>query len=827
VKKTQFCGVKLINVIPMKLKCLLSIPMFLVVVFSFFQCASENDSSEKDDSYLFMVKDGVSAADTFQIKTYDISNFVIPDFVPANTFPYYENEKWGFANKGGEIVIPCQYDNCGFFTNGVAWVMKGNKYGLINKRGKLIIDYIYDGIGKYEQGVLPVKRDYLWGFIDTTGKQILPFLYEDFDLSDNQTIHVKQNRQWGLVDRNGKSIIQPIYNDNFSFDKGLAIVSRRDKKGVINKNGKELIDCKFDFVEKVNDSIFIVGIYKSYDKHIYGVMSISGKDKIPVIYKSLQNVVGQAVVAQSGDDFGLLSLNNDTLINFEYSGLKSGNTNLLAAKQGGLWGFIDFHNNTIIPFKYRDAEPFINKLAIVAKSASYGVINNKDEEIIPFQFYKITRAEQNIFKVGDNSLYGFYNSDGKKLTEIEYDYLDYHSYEDYTGYREEEMDFGKFVNGFAIVGKIGRVGMINSKGEVVVPLKYHHLLPFDRNGITVANFKDRKLLINSKGNELTETKFEKISFDESSGYYYAEKEMSYSDKERNRRKSFKVGYFDFNGYYYGKSQYDNIHYPPEQEIIEAIRVDYQEIMKGEKTRKYEHVLLDNGVKGSYSEQRFVVNDENAKTRYEYYYNHDLNRYGPFFIFIVDNSGGSKKENRFYYQHGKIVRWVGPDGKQLPISDAMYCPEEEHHMNARRHLIMFNNAKVLKNTTVNSRVKQIDALCQKINEDISLGRYKKGDTDNHYMGEYSSTHDTYLDKNGDKIYESSSESDEGGSNRNEKFFQNGKLIRDFHENSYYQLTEFDRNAGWFPEPYDITVYYFNGEPIRSYRTNAGIEEVEEL
>lgn len=795
-------------------------------VFLFLKCASDNENNDENKFEYLTGEDGISAADTFQLKTFDVSTFVIPDFVPANTFPYYENEKWGFANKGGEIVIPCQYDKCGFFSNGVAWVAKGDKYGAINKKGELIIDYIFDGVGQHKQGVIPVKRDFLWGFVDTTGKQLLPFLFEDFELSDNK-IHVKQNRQWGIVDRKGKQIIQPIYNNNFEFDNGLAIVSRRDKKGVISQNGHEVIDCKFDYVEKVNDSLFIVGIYKSYNNHQFGLMNVAGSTKIPVIYKKMQNVVGQAIIAGSNNDFGLLSYNNDTLIDFVYADLKSGNTNLLAAKRSGQWGFIDLHNNTIIPFDYQDAGPFINQLAIVAKSSSYGVINNKNEEIIPFLFNRITKVDQQIFKVEKSSGYGFYSSEGKPLTELEYDYLDYHAYEDYTGYREEEMDFGTFVNGYAIVGKIGRVGMINTKGEVVVPLKYHHLTPFDRNGIAVANFKDRKLLVNSKGSELTEAKFENILLDAASGYHYTLKKLPYLKNEKKYEHDINVGYFDFDGFYYGKSPYDNIHYPTEQEIIEAIRAEYQVIMKTEKSRKYEHGLLDNGLKGSYSEQRFVVNDLANKIRFEYYYHDDLNRYGPFFIFTIDNSGGSKKENRFYYQHGKIVRWVGPDGKQLPVSDALYCPEEERHMQARRHLIMFNNAKSLKNLTNNSRVNKIDALCKKISNDISAGLYKKGDTDNHMMGEYTSSHETYLDKNEKMIYEHSSQSDEGGSNMNEKFFQAGILIREYNENSYYQLTEQDRKAGWYPDSYNITVYYYNGDAFRSYKTNAGIEEIENL
>jgi len=51
--------------------------------------------------------------------------------------------KWGFIDTTGSIVIPCQYESCNGFSNGVAWVLVKTKdgkkkYGLINKSGKYI-----------------------------------------------------------------------------------------------------------------------------------------------------------------------------------------------------------------------------------------------------------------------------------------------------------------------------------------------------------------------------------------------------------------------------------------------------------------------------------------------------------------------------------------------------------------------------------------------------------------------------------------------------------------------------------------------------------------
>ena len=43
-----------------------------------------------------------------------------------------QNDKWGFINTKGEVVIPCVYDFAGGFSKGLAPVAQNDKYGYIN-----------------------------------------------------------------------------------------------------------------------------------------------------------------------------------------------------------------------------------------------------------------------------------------------------------------------------------------------------------------------------------------------------------------------------------------------------------------------------------------------------------------------------------------------------------------------------------------------------------------------------------------------------------------------------------------------------------------------
>ena len=50
------------------------------------------------------------------------------------------NDKWGFLNKSGNEVIPCQWNMVGWFSEGLAEVRDTNGlWGYINKKGELVI----------------------------------------------------------------------------------------------------------------------------------------------------------------------------------------------------------------------------------------------------------------------------------------------------------------------------------------------------------------------------------------------------------------------------------------------------------------------------------------------------------------------------------------------------------------------------------------------------------------------------------------------------------------------------------------------------------------
>jgi len=96
-----------------------------------------------------------------------------PDYVKDGLFRIKKNEKIGFANMNGEIVIMPKFDSAMPFSNGFSAVCIGGKsvveyehtkniggkWGFINKSGKLVVPLIYDQAWSVKDGKALVEKN--------------------------------------------------------------------------------------------------------------------------------------------------------------------------------------------------------------------------------------------------------------------------------------------------------------------------------------------------------------------------------------------------------------------------------------------------------------------------------------------------------------------------------------------------------------------------------------------------------------------------------------------------------------------------------------------
>lgn len=172
----------------------------------------------------------------------------------------YINNKSGFINKTGEIVVQPLYDNCRDFANGFAFVgiengsdelgLPAYKVGFIDKTGKISIGKTengqigkFDDAGDFSEGLAAVKVGEKWGFVNENDETAIRFRFKKAkSFSDGLAPVTINGRKWGFIDKTGKFVIEPQFTDADSFSEGLAAISTNKlgfvTTGFIDKSGK-------------------------------------------------------------------------------------------------------------------------------------------------------------------------------------------------------------------------------------------------------------------------------------------------------------------------------------------------------------------------------------------------------------------------------------------------------------------------------------------------------------------------------------------------------------------------------------------------------------
>lgn len=211
-----------------------------------------------------------------------------PQFDDAEYFfeglaPVKIDNKWGLINQIGEIVIEPKFDSIfwSWFSEGVIPVSIDGKMGAIDKTGKFIIEPKYQFMGKFSEGVVPVrieKSEYIekWVYIDNRGNKAISKEFFGADSFVNGRAFVKVGfDEWALINKDGKEITKQHFNsfDNYNmFSEGLVAVKVKKKYGYINANGKFVIKPRFEMAENFSEGFAIV-----YDGCNYGYINAKGK----------------------------------------------------------------------------------------------------------------------------------------------------------------------------------------------------------------------------------------------------------------------------------------------------------------------------------------------------------------------------------------------------------------------------------------------------------------------------------------------------------------------------------------------------------------------
>ncbi len=128
-----------------------------------------------------------------------------------------------------------------------------DKWGFVDRKGNVVIDYQYVDSKDFNEGLAPVKIKNKWGFIDIENKLVIKPIYENVHLFSDSLAAIQLNGKWGFIDKKGNLIIEPKYTSVYSFSEGLCAVNTHPFNSanggwaneVIDKNGKVIFTGEF------------------------------------------------------------------------------------------------------------------------------------------------------------------------------------------------------------------------------------------------------------------------------------------------------------------------------------------------------------------------------------------------------------------------------------------------------------------------------------------------------------------------------------------------------------------------------------------------------
>ena len=363
------------------------------------------------------------------------------------------------------------------------------KTGYIDNSGEVIVKPKYLYGTDYYKGYAVVKNyNSLYGILDSKGKTKIAFgniftatLYGNRYVVSKFT---SDGLKMGLLNENLDELTRFKY-DNLTYSKsGVFIFTRDETIGIMNSDGKEIYTYKVDEVDDRNISIEISNLTEGNDSDLYAKIKINSSSTI------INTTTGKEVYKYTLDDINVLDNNVFYIKN------SSGKNKYFIIK-----------NDKVVyessDYKRIRVENLNSNIAIgIKEDASIDYINIIDKKVINNDdSIKYTYSDGVILKEQ-------YNFNAKKIM-----YTIYTPSKEFGTFSDLKPYDNKYVNGYLkIKTENDKYEFVNKKGNVITKKEYEELSDFNKNGYAIVSNDNLYGVIDSKGKEIIDEKYDEIIF---------------------------------------------------------------------------------------------------------------------------------------------------------------------------------------------------------------------------------------------------------------------------------------------------------------------------
>lgn len=339
--------------------------------------------------------------------------------VKRTLYRIYENNRFGYIDTTGKVVIPPRYEEATDFVKGLAIVRENGLFGYINQYGEYVIAPVYEYATEFSEGLAVVCGD--------TGKPM-------------------------FINRKGEEVFKTNYATLGEMLGGCSIVKSVDGLwGVIDKSGKVTINTEYDEIRRLDKVAFVVSkkindtTRRDFDDELVGVIRKDGKAIIPLMKNAYMSTVDDRYVYRSSTRY--FNSETSTINTYNNDG------NLLFSHEES------YRQKNIFKRPWNIHEYCSFHVKLDEGSGKCGVVDCKGKQVIKAEYEYISRVNDKYFymqieKYKDdgsmsNTLKGIVSFHGDTILEPIYDELHYDP--------EQPLILGN-LNGFAVY--ITRAGNI-------------------------------------------------------------------------------------------------------------------------------------------------------------------------------------------------------------------------------------------------------------------------------------------------------------------------------------------------------------------------------
>ncbi|MBI1307159.1 MAG: hypothetical protein GC181_11205 [Bacteroidetes bacterium] len=344
-----------------------------------------------------------------------------------NLLPADKDGKWGYINSEGVWKINPKFDLClPFNSSPYTWASNGTGSFLIDTLGNVVAPLQFNEVADLQNDIIIYRKEGFYGWYNIAQKSTIDAVYDAVSFSPDPEILIIKDSLFGMADVNNVIIVPTLYHG-------------------IKQVGKYFEACKSGncVVYSRTGELIIKTRHVEYD---------IGSE---IIFAKQKDGIQTDLYAPNGDSL--------TSVRMQYS-------NYLGR------GFYSIHNHDsvtiydagsrrIIYESKGTIQPSGTDWFLVGHDSTFGIFSTiKKRFIIPIEFSAIRLLEDSsrFVAVLNQSGYAIFNTDGKRITNNEFDWA------------RPEYSWGSIP-----VRKNGFWGLIDSNGKQLLPCRYNDITSGD------------------------------------------------------------------------------------------------------------------------------------------------------------------------------------------------------------------------------------------------------------------------------------------------------------------------------------------------------------